>query len=137
MTRNCNFIPDFPNSNNALQMFTCNVCGCKVKAAAGASLRKTCSVGRSSKEKVGFHLSNLLEMFSFTKVHSCKCKPRAKYLDSVGADWCEQNIETIVNWLKEEASARGLPFVSTVGRMLVRRAISNARREAERAKNTR
>jgi len=57
-------------------------------------------------------------------------------MNRMGNDWCEQNIETIVEWLKEEAAARGLPFISTVGRMLVRKAISNARKEAERAKDT-
>jgi hypothetical protein len=73
-------------------------------------------------------------LFFGIKAGNCKCNTRARYLNSVGADWCEQNIETIVEWLKEEAAARGLPFISTVGRMIVRRAISNARKEAQRAK---
>ncbi len=53
-----------------------------------------------------------------------------------GCDGCDKNLETIVEWMKEEAANRGLPYLSTVGRMLVRRAINNARKEAERAKNT-
>jgi hypothetical protein len=47
-----------------------------------------------------------------------------------------KKLETIVEWMKEEAANRRLPYLSTVGRMLVRRAISNARKEAERAKDT-
>jgi len=56
-------------------------------------------------------------------------------MNRMGNDWCEQNTETIVEWMKEEASNRGLPFLDAVGRMLVRRAIHNARKEAERAKD--
>ena len=46
--------------------------------------------------------------------------------DSPG--WCEANIDTIVGWLREQAEARGLPFLEIAAKMLVRRAIRNARR---------
>jgi hypothetical protein len=49
-------------------------------------------------------------------------------MDRNGCDWCEANIPTIVGWLREEATKRGLPFVDLAGTVLVRRAISNARR---------
>jgi hypothetical protein len=49
--------------------------------------------------------------------------------------WCEANIEEIVGWLRESAAERGLPFVDIAARLLVRRAIANARKaEAKRAK---
>jgi hypothetical protein len=44
--------------------------------------------------------------------------------------WCEANVDTIVGWLREQAEARGLPFLDIAGRLLVRRAIANARRNA-------
>jgi hypothetical protein len=44
--------------------------------------------------------------------------------------WCEANMAEIVGWLREEAAARGLPFFDAAGRLLVRRAIANARRRA-------
>ena len=44
--------------------------------------------------------------------------------------WCEAHLDEIVGWLREEATKRKLPFIDTVGRMLVRRAIKNARRAA-------
>jgi hypothetical protein len=50
-------------------------------------------------------------------------------MDIRGCDWCDQNIDTIVGWLQEEAQKRRLPFVDAAGRMLVRRAIANARRQ--------
>lgn len=38
-------------------------------------------------------------------------------------------IDTIVEWLKEEATKRKLPFVDMAGRLLVKRAISNAKKQ--------
>jgi hypothetical protein len=48
--------------------------------------------------------------------------------EPMGSDWCEENIDTIVGWLAEEAASRGLPFLNAVGRLLVKRAIHNARK---------
>jgi hypothetical protein len=42
--------------------------------------------------------------------------------------WCEANLDKIVGWLREQAEARGLPFLDLAGRLLVRRAIQNARK---------
>ena len=61
----------------------------------------------------------------------CKCKSRAAHMDAAGCDWCEANEDTILGWLREEATKRRLPFVDLAGRMLVRRAIRNARRAAQ------
>ena len=51
-------------------------------------------------------------------------------MDAKGCDWCETNLDEIVAWLREEATKRKLPFLDIAGRMLVRRAIHNARRRA-------
>jgi hypothetical protein len=48
-------------------------------------------------------------------------------MDRRGCDWCDANINTIVGWLREEATKRGLPFIDAAAAMLVRRAIHNAR----------
>ena len=65
----------------------------------------------------------------------CKCTSRAAYMDQMGCDWCEANIDEIVGWLRESAAERGLPFLDVAGRVLIRRAIANARRkEQARAK---
>ncbi len=56
-------------------------------------------------------------------------------MDANGCEWCEAHLDEIVGWLREEATKRGLPFVDMAGRVLVKRAISNARKaEARRAK---
>jgi len=52
-------------------------------------------------------------------------------MDDKGCEWCEspEGMAEILAFLKESAEERGLPFVDMAGRMLVRRAIANARRE--------
>ena len=83
----------------------------------------------------GAELHRLLGKFGLTASSDCKCNSRAAYMDQMGCDWCEANIEEIVGWLRESAAERGLPFVDIAGRVLIRRAIVNARRkEQARAK---
>jgi len=55
-------------------------------------------------------------------------------MDDKGCEWCEspEGMAEILAFLKESAEERGLPFVDMAGRMLVRRAIANARREEAR-----
>ena len=58
----------------------------------------------------------------------CRCNARAREMDLRGPDWCEQNIEVIVGWLREEAERRKLPFLAPAARMLVKLAIRKARK---------
>jgi len=83
----------------------------------------------------GTELHKMLAKFGILMRAGCRCRGRMVQMNKWGCEGCEANIETIVEWMKEEAAARGLPYLSTVGRMLVRRAIHNARKEAERAKS--
>ena len=76
----------------------------------------------------GTELKKLLKKVGITATPDCSCNARARLMDERGIDWCEQNIDEIVGWLREEASKRGLPFVDMAGRMLVKRAIKNARK---------
>mgnify|MGYP005995016139 CR=1 FL=1 len=85
---------------------------------------------------VGTELKKLLARAGIHSQPACECHARQVQMDRMGIEWCEQNIETIVEWLKQEATSRGLPFFATAGRMLVRRAIHNARKEAQRAEET-
>jgi hypothetical protein len=78
----------------------------------------------------GTELKKLLARVGIVATDSCPCNARAAEMDARGCEWCEANIETIVGWLREQAEARGLPFLDVAGRLLVRRAIQNARRNA-------
>ena len=79
-------------------------------------------------EGPGTELKKLLSRIGITPKAGCKCLARAIEMDVRGCDWCEANIDTIVGWLREEATSRRLPFIDAAGTVLVKRAISNARR---------
>jgi hypothetical protein len=81
----------------------------------------------------GTELKKVLGRIGITAKSTCSCNARARQMDALGSEWCEANLNTIVGWLREEAAKRGLPFLDAVGKLLVRRAISNSRKEAERA----
>jgi len=81
----------------------------------------------------GTELKKLLARVGITATPDCDCNARAAEMDRREQDspgWCEANLDTIVGWLREQAEARGLPFLDAVGRLLVLRAIRNARKAA-------
>jgi len=78
----------------------------------------------------GTELKKLLAKVGITASPDCSCNARAAEMDRQGVEWCEANLDTIVGWLREQAEARGLPFLDLAGRLLVRRAIQNARKAA-------
>lgn len=82
----------------------------------------------SSPYGAGTILSNMLSMIGIKSNPNCMCRQRAIYMNEQGPDWCEQNINLIMKWLKEEAEKRKLPFIETVAKLLVNRAISIARK---------
>lgn len=78
--------------------------------------------------KPGTELKKLLSKIGIQATPNCSCNKRAALMDTNGIEWCENNIDTIVGWLREEASKRKLPFIDAAGKLLVKRAISNARK---------
>jgi hypothetical protein len=80
----------------------------------------------------GTELSKLLKRFGIEPTPTCQCRAKAAEMDAWGADECEnpERIEEVVAVMRAEAEARGLPFLDVAGRLLVRRAIRNARRAA-------
>jgi len=61
---------------------------------------------------------------------NCSCNARARQMDEWGPDLCEQNLQTIVGWLEEQAKARKLPFVRFAAEQAVKLAIRRARKKA-------
>lgn len=78
----------------------------------------------------GTELKKLLKKVGITASPNCSCNARARTMDQWGCDKCEERIDEIVGWLREEATKRRLPFVDAVGRMIVKRAIKMARKSA-------
>jgi len=80
----------------------------------------------------GTELSRLLKRFGIEPTPTCQCRAKQQEMDALGPDECSkpERIDEVVAVMREEATARGLPFLDVAGRMLVRRAIANARRNA-------
>ena len=92
---------------------------------------KVVSVKPAPTSGPGTELKKILSLVGITATPDCACNKRAKIMDTNGCDWCEQNLDMIVGWLREEATKRKLPFIDAAGRLLVRRAISNAKKQAK------
>jgi len=115
---------EFVASNQST--LVCVQCGASVRRRDGKVFR-SCKL-KLQKGSAGTHLKALLQLLGFDIAPGCKCNGRALHMNAMGNDWCEENIDTIVGWLAEEAASRGLPFLNAVGRLLVKRAILNARK---------
>jgi hypothetical protein len=80
----------------------------------------------------GTELSKLLKRIGIEPTPTCSCRAKAAQMDAWGCDEASkpERIDEVVAVMRAEAEARGLPFLDIAGRLLVRRAISNARRNA-------
>lgn len=76
----------------------------------------------------GTQLSKMIKSLGIHMSDSCSCRRHAINMNQKGNDWCEQNIDTVVGWLRQEAKRRGLPFVDMVGKVMVKRAIKKSRK---------
>lgn len=79
----------------------------------------------------GTQLKILLAQFGIKSTATCSCNARARTMDEKGPQWCEDNIDLIVSWLREEAQKRRLPFVEMAAKILIKRAIARARKAAK------
>jgi hypothetical protein len=87
----------------------------------------------------GTELSKLLKKFGIEPTPTCACRSKAAEMDAWGPDECSkpERIEEVIAVMRAEAEARGLPFLDAAGRLLVKRAIHNARKaEARRARGS-
>ena len=88
----------------------------------------------------GTELKALLKYIGITATPNCSCNARARAMDENEyrePGWCEANMDTILDWLKEQADARGLPFLRVGAKILVKRAIASAKRKKPANDNNR
>jgi hypothetical protein len=78
----------------------------------------------------GTELKKLLSKLGLKPAPNCQCNARILLMNGRGVDWCAANIDIIVGWLREEATRAKLPFVEVGARLIVKRAIRNARKRA-------
>ena len=123
--------------------YVCRACGVACKSSTLPHLCECKCLRNAPAPKPtagpGAELKALLAGWPFRIVATpdCKCTSRAAYMDAKGCDWCEspEGMAEIIGFLREAAEERGLPFVDIAARLLVKRAIHNARKaEARRAK---
>jgi hypothetical protein len=76
----------------------------------------------------GTVLSKMIKSLGIKMTDSCSCRKHALEMNDKGNDWCEQNMDTIVGWLREEANRRKLPFIDAIGKLMVGRAIKKSRK---------
>lgn len=116
----------------------CSVCG---DYAPDPSIPRNCTGSRAEGTSIvetppahgpGAELGKLLKRFGIEPTPTCACRAKAAEMDRWGPDECEkqERIDEVVAVMREEAKARGLPFLDVAGRLLVKRAIRNARRNA-------
>ena len=77
----------------------------------------------------GTELKALLARVGITAEPDCSCNAMAAKMDAWGEE-CVEHMAEIVEHLRAQAEARGLPFLDAAGRALVRVAIARARRKA-------
>ena len=70
----------------------------------------------------------MISTMGIKSTSNCSCRRHALEMNEKGPEWCEANMDTILGWLREESAKRKLPYVDTVARMIVNRAIKTSRR---------
>lgn len=83
----------------------------------------------------GTILAGMLSALGIKSAPNCSCRKHAIMMNENGNDWCEQNMDMILGWLREESTKRKLPYVETIAKMMVNRAISKSRRLLTKEKN--
>lgn len=80
---------------------------------------------------VGAEVKKFLKSIGIEATPNCSCNKRAQIMNVKGPEWCRENIEQILDWLKEEADKRnmGMLFVRPAVKLTVKRCI----RKAEKA----
>ena len=78
----------------------------------------------------GAELKKLLARIGITSTPNCSCNRVAREMDAWGPDECgkPERMAEILAAMRENAEKRKLPWIETLARLLVRRAISNARK---------
>lgn len=109
----------------------CRHCPNRAKTEHPEKVFAECRVAEVKQPGAGTHLKRLLAKLGITETAGCGCKNHAATMDRMGADWCEENLDTIVGWLREAAEKQGRLFLEWPARQLVKIAIRRARRFAD------
>lgn len=76
----------------------------------------------------GTILASMISSLGIKSSPTCSCKKHALEMNEKGVEWCESNIPTILGWLAEESSKRKIPFIESLAKLVVKRAIRTAKK---------
>jgi hypothetical protein len=76
----------------------------------------------------GTILTNMISSMGIKSTPNCSCRRHALEMNEKGVEWCENNLPTILAWLKEESAKRHLPYIESVAGLIVKRAIRTSKR---------
>lgn len=77
--------------------------------------------------KPGECLEKLFHLMLIDQTEECPCHEHARKMDEWGPDKCRENLDTIIEWLREEAARRGMIFIERPARVAVLTCIRAAR----------
>lgn len=76
---------------------------------------------------VGDTLANIISKIGYGYSPVSRARAKITYLNKKGIDWCEQNQDVILIWLKEECVANRIQFLDLIGKSIIRLAIKKAK----------
>lgn len=79
------------------------------------------------KDGVGTMLENLLKKIGINYTHQCSCSSKIHLLNKKGVEWCENNADTILKWIRAESQEKNIPFAPKTAKALLRLAIKKAK----------
>ncbi len=71
----------------------------------------------------GTELKSLLFSWGLKEKRGCNCKRYANTMNLRGMQWCRENIDVIVRWMKHSAEDRHLPFSKIIARRFISKAM--------------
>lgn len=101
-----------------------------IEARSNSNRQAMSPMQPAPQEGPGTELKKLLAKIGIVPSANCSCNAKAREMNQKGAEWCEQNIETIIGWLRDEHQLQKvkLPFIEVGVKLLIKRAIRNARK---------
>lgn len=85
-------------------------------------------IARPSRSGPGTELKKLLARLGIVASPGCSCNAMAARMDAAGPDGSESMLGDVLAVMKAEAAKRGIPWIEAAARLLVKRAIRNARK---------
>lgn len=78
---------------------------------------------------VGDTLSEIINKIGYAYPNVSGARAKLTYMNKKGIDWCDQNQELIIKWIKEECTLYQIQFLELIAKAIVRLAIRKAKNQ--------